>query len=142
MEDRERFEQPAIANRRYTFFTNIDTAFDRGEVLLKMVRDFSSCGLREVLNTSLDGLTNSNELAVMDVYDRTFVEAIEIIRHRQQNIKVGKNPVRIDKPCSPENLRQMLWKIPAGSAVELLVDNRSDRVVGIRKWQQGNDSIG
>jgi hypothetical protein len=142
MEDRERFESQAIAQRQYTFFTNIDTAFNRGEVLLKMVRDFSNCGFRELLNTSLNGLTNSNEIAVMDVYDRTFAEAIEIIRHRQQDIKVGENQVRIDKPCSPENLRQMLWKIPAGSAVELLVDNRNNRVVGIRKLQQGNDSIG
>ena len=142
MEDRERFEQQAIAKRRYTFFTQVDTAFNRGEVLIKMVRDFSNCGFRELLNTSLNGLTNSNQLAVMDVYDRTFAEAIGIIRERQLDIQVSDKQVRIDKPCSPDNLQQMLWRVPAGTAVELLVDNRSDRVVGIRKWQEGNDTIG
>ena len=142
MEDRERFESQAIAKRRYTFFTQVDTALNRGEVLIKMVRDFSNCGFRELLNTSLNGLTNSNQLAVMDVYDRTFAEAIGIIRERQLDIKVSDEPVRIDKPCSPDNLQQMLWRVPARTAVELLVDNRSDRVVGIRKWQEGNDTIG
>ncbi len=142
MEDRERFESQAIAKRRYTFFTQVDTALNRGEVLIKMVRDFSNCGFRELLNTSLNGLTNSNELVVMDVYDRTFAEAIGIIRERQLDIKVSDEPVRIDKPCSPDNLQQMLWRVPARTAVELLVDNRSDRVVGIRKWQEGNDTIG
>jgi hypothetical protein len=142
MEDRERFEQQAIAQRQYTFFTNIDTAFNRSEVLLKMVRDFSNCGFRELLNTSLNGLTNSNEIVVMDVYDRTFAEARRIIGERSQNIRVSDKPVPIDKPCSPKNLQQMLWRVPAGTAVELLVDNRSDRVVGIRKWQEGNDTIG
>ena len=135
MEDRERIESQAIAQRRYTFFTQVDTAFNRGEVLLKMVRDFSNCGFRELLNTSLNGLTNSNELTVMDVYDRTFAEAIGIIRERSPNTMVSDEPVRIDKPCSPENLRQMLWRVPAGSAIALLVDNRSDRVVGIRRWE-------
>ena len=142
MEERERIESQAIAQRRYTFFTQVDTAFNRGEVLLKMVRDFSNCGFRELLNTSLNGLTNSNELAVMDVYDRTFAEAIGIIRERSPNTRVNGEPVRIDKPCSPDNLRQMLWRVPAGTAIELLVDNRSDRVVGIRKWQERNDTIG
>lgn len=142
MEDRERFESQAIAKRRYTFFTQVDTALNRGEVLIKMVRDFSNCGFRELLNTSLNGLTNSNQLVVMDVYDRTFAEAIGIIRERQLDIKVSDEPVRIDKPCSPDNLQQMLWRVPARTAVELLVDNRSDRVVGIRKWQEGNDTIG
>lgn len=135
MQDRERFESQAIASR-YKFFTQVDTAFNRGEVLLKMVRDFSSCGFRELLNTSLNGLTNSNELAVMDVYDRTFAEAIGIIRERSPNTEVSDEPVRIDKPCSPDNLQQMLWRVPANTAVELLVDNRSDRVVGIRRrWE-------
>lgn len=127
MEDRERFEQQAIAQRRYTFFTKIDTAFDRTEGIFKMIRNFSGCVLRDLANDSIQQLTDTNKITAMDMYDRPVGDVKTMLE--QYGIKSTERQVREAEACSLNNLRKMSWTVSRGSSVELLT--YQDRVVGI-----------
>jgi len=130
MEDRERFEEEVSTQRQYTFFTKIDRAFDRTEGILKMIRNFSGCVLRDLANDSLEQLTDTNKIMAMDVYDRPVGDVTAMLK--PYGIGFTERQVPESEACSLNNLRKMSWTVSRGSRVELLT--YQDRVVGIHSY--------
>jgi hypothetical protein len=115
------------AVRSSTPLQNLSAALTRSEAVFKMFRDFSVCGLRELVGASLQGLTDSSSLTAMDLYDRPLEEVGELLRERE--IKYTTSEAR--KACSPENFSNMAWTIDGERGVTLLI--YGDRVVGIQR---------
>ncbi|MBW4518162.1 MAG: hypothetical protein KME16_00320 [Scytolyngbya sp. HA4215-MV1] len=130
MRDGSPLEDNVRINRQATPLQDLSAALTRSEAAFKMFRDFSVCGLRELVGNSLQGLTNSRRLTAMDLYDRPLREVEQLLR--QQNIEVETRTA--SKACSPQNLRNTAWTIEPGSNITLLI--YGDRVVGIQKGDQ------
>jgi hypothetical protein len=109
---------------------DLSAALIRSEAVFKMFRDFSVCGLRELVSNSLQGLTNSGSLIAMDLYDRPLRE-VEVLLN-QRNIEHITQTAA--KACSPENFKNTAWTINPREGVTLLVFG--DRVVGVQRGTQ------
>jgi hypothetical protein len=130
MQDKSPLEENASVSRQATPLQDLSTALTRTEAAFKMFRDFSVCGLRELVDVSLQGLTDSRKLGAMDLYNRSTgeVEALLTNRDIQHSIRT------LNKACSPENLRNTAWTINPSEGVTLLV--HGGRVVGVQKGIQ------
>jgi hypothetical protein len=110
---------------------DMSAALNRSEAIFKMFRDFSVCGLRELVGGSLQGLTNSRSLTAMDLYDRPLRDVTQELRNRgvQYERRIA------NKACSPENFRNTAWTIQGRDFLILLTDGEDDNapVVGIQK---------
>lgn len=128
-----------VAERpRYNTFQNLDTILTRGETALKMIRDFSQCGIRDLASRVLQPLSNTSTISVMDLYDRPAQEATRILIQRFDNIEVQERRVPEDVPeqdACLQNLRQMSWTIEPGKTRRIELLTRSDRVIGVRTLQ-------
>ncbi|MEH2455964.1 hypothetical protein [Nostoc sp.] len=118
-------------DQRSTPLQDLSAALIRSESAFKMFRDFSICGLRELVGVSLQGLTDSSSLSAMDLYDLPIQEAIDLLGQKRG---IQPNINRDGKACSPENFRDTAWTINRGESLTLLV--YGDRVVGIQKGTQ------
>lgn len=127
MQDNSPLEDNTRLRRQPTPLQDFSTALTRSEAAFKMFRDFSVCGLRELVNASLQGLTDSRSLTAMDLYDRPLEEVQALLRDRE--IEYTTRTVR--KACSSKNFRNMAWTIDGEQEVILLIFG--DRVVGIQK---------
>ena len=112
---------------------DLSAAMIRSEAVFKMFRDFSVCGLRELVSNSLQGLTNSVSLTAMDIYDLPINDATDLLSQQRYHIS-QLTIVEVPKACSPENFRDTAWTIAPGEDVTLLV--HGGRVVGVQKGIQ------
>ena len=117
-------------NEEFKPLQDLSAALIRSEAVFKMFRDFSVCGLRELVSNSLQGLTDSGSLTAMDLYDRPRAEALELLG--QKDIQPSIRDAR--KSCSPENFKGTAWTINRGEDITLLIF--SDRVVGVQRGTQ------
>jgi len=125
-------EKDTSATPHSTPLQDLSTALTRSEAAFKMFRDFSVCGLRELVSNSLQGLTDSGSLTAMDLYDLPIKDATDLLMQRRPISQ--PTIVKAPKACSPENFRDTAWTIAPGENVTLLV--HGDRVVGIQKGTQ------
>jgi hypothetical protein len=124
----------------YTAFRSLDTLLTRGEVALKMVRDFSKCGVRDLANRTLQGLANQNSIAVMDLYGRSAQDAQQILRQQfGDEIAIRENRIPEEDACL-KSLRQTDWIIERGQPIELLVNQSNGTVVGVRTSQSQQET--
>lgn len=130
MRDGSPLEDNASVSQQPTPLQDLSAALTRSEAAFKMFRDFSVCGLRELVEASLQGLTNSGSLTAMDLYDRPLREVEPLLGQRS----IGVETQTATKACSPENFRDTAWTIKPGSFVILLI--HGDRVVGVQKRSQ------
>ncbi|MEH2048248.1 hypothetical protein [Nostoc sp.] len=135
MQDGSPLGDNASVRRQPTPLQDLSAALIRSEAAFKMFRDFSVCGLRELVDVSLQGLTDSRRFGAMDLYDRP-VREVEVLLN-QRNIEHITQSA--NKACSPENFRNTAWTINRGESVTLLV--YGDRVVGIQKGTQQSSNL-
>lgn len=130
MRDGSPLEDNASVSRQPTPLQDLSAALTRSEAAFKMFRDFSVCGLRELVDVSLQGLTDSRRLGAMDLYDRP-VREVEVLLNQRDIEHMTRTA---NKACSPENFKNTAWTIDRREGVTLLV--YGDRVVGIQKGIQ------
>jgi hypothetical protein len=111
---------------------NIVTALNRGEILLKIVGDFSTAALQKLEVFNISQLGNPDTLMAMDIYDRPLTDVTDLLTSKGIKFDRTKQVTEVadEEAHTLQNLGTMAWKVPSGSNVELLINR--ERVVGIR----------